>query len=242
MVKPHHRPLAAYRIVSYICIGLLFTAFLLSLLVGVSLPIIKPIYLLRFYSVRTGQPDTSVATELRFGVWGVCANNVLDEPTFFTNNGECFGPQLGYAVPPALIALTGVSTSLVDAVLQGLLVILVLHPIAAGLSFATLICSLFLASHPLSILALVLAIITALVSSVVFAIDLALVIVAKNEVSQISQELQFAIQWGNAPWMGLAAVILTWLAVVALSARACYCFGVRPHHHHHHDEKAENGA
>jgi hypothetical protein len=129
-------------------------------------------------------------------------------------------------VPDAIIALTGISTSLVEAVLKGLLVILVLHPIAAGLSFVTLISSLFLASHPLSILALVLAIITALVSSVVFAVDLALVIVAKNQVSQL-EDLQFAIQWGNAPWMGLAAVILTWLAVVALSARACYCFGVR---------------
>jgi len=242
MVKPHHRPLAAYRVLSYICIGLLFTAFLLSLLVGLSLPITKPIYLLRFYSVRTGQPDTSIATDLRFGVWGVCANSVLDEPTIFSDNGQCYGPQLGYVVPDSIIALTGISTSLVDAVLKGLLVILVLHPIAAGLSFVTLISSLFLASHPLSILALVLAIITALVSSVVFAVDLALVIVAKNEVSQL-EDLQFAIQWGNAPWMGLAAVILTWLAVVALSARACYCFGVRRLHHHHHDEKeVENGA
>ncbi|KAJ6584926.1 actin cortical patch SUR7/pH-response regulator pali [Mycena capillaripes] len=226
MVKPHHRPLAAYRLLSYICIGLLFTAFLLSLLVGISLPIIKPIYLLRFYSTRTGQPETSIATELRFGVWGVCASSALDQPTAFGNNGQCYGPRLGYVVPDSIIALTGLSTSLVDDVLQGLLVVLVLHPIAAGLSLATLVCSLFLASHTLSILALVLALITALVSSVVFAIDLALVIVAKSQVSQL-QELQFAIQWGNAPWMGLAAVILTWLAVIALSARACYCFGVR---------------
>ncbi|KAJ7645403.1 hypothetical protein DFH06DRAFT_1279368 [Mycena polygramma] len=228
MVKPQHRPLVAYRLLSYICIGLLFTAFLLSLLVGLSLPIIKPIYLLRFYSTRTGQPSTSIATELRFGVWGVCANSVLDQPTFFSNNGDCYGPQLGYAVPDSIIALTGISPGLVDDVLQGLLVILVLHPIAAGLSLATLTCSLFLASHKLSILALVLSIITALVSTIVFAIDLALVIVAKSQVTQLA-ELQFAIQWGNAPWMGLAAVVLTWLAVIALSARACYCFGVRPH-------------
>ncbi|KAJ7134576.1 hypothetical protein C8R44DRAFT_770861 [Mycena epipterygia] len=228
MVKPHHRPLAAYPILSYICIGLLLTACLLSLLIGLSLPIIKPIYLLRFYSVRTGQPETSIATELRFGVWGVCATSVLNEPTFFTNDGECIGPMLGYKVPESIIALTGVDPTLVQALLEGLLLVLVLHPVAAGLSLITLICSLFLASHSLSILALVLAIITALVSSVVFAIDLALVIVAKNQVAQINT-LQFAIQWGNAPWMGLTAVILTWLAVITLSARACYCFGVRPH-------------
>jgi len=229
MVKPHHRPLAAYHILSWICIGLLFTAFLLSLLVGLSLPIIKSIYLFKFYSVRTGQPETSIATELRFGVWGVCANSALDEPTLFNNGGEtCFGPMLGYQVPDDVIALTGLSTSLIQFVLKGLLVVLVFHPIAAGLSLATLVCSLFLASHKLSILALILAIITALVSTAVFAVDLAVVIIAKSQVSQITT-VQFAIQWGNAPWMGLTAAILTWLAVITLSARACYCFGVRPH-------------
>ncbi|KAJ7147467.1 actin cortical patch SUR7/pH-response regulator pali [Mycena crocata] len=233
MVKPQHRPLAAYRILSWICIGLCFTAFLLSLLVGLSLPIIKPIYLLRFYSVRTGQPATSIATELRFGIWGVCASSALNQPTFFTNTGKCFGPMLGYEVPNEIISLTGISSELVQAVLKGLLVILILHPIAAGLSFLTLISSLFLASHGLSILALVLSLITALVTSVVFAVDLALVIVAKSRVKQINT-LQFAIQWGNAPWMGLTAAILTWLAVITLSARACYCFGVRKHHHHQH--------
>lgn len=134
--------------------------------------------------------------------------------------------MLGYTVPAEIIGLVGVSTTLVDAVSQGLLVILVLHPVAAGLSLATLASSLFLASHKLSILSLVLAIITALVSSVIFAIDLAIVIVAKQQVTEL-ENLQFAVQWGNVPWMGLVAVILTWLAVIALSARACYCFGVR---------------
>ncbi|KAJ7670255.1 hypothetical protein B0H17DRAFT_204755 [Mycena rosella] len=228
MVKPHHRPLAAYRILSWICIGLLFTAFLLSLLVGLSLPIIKPIYLLRFYSTRTGQPATNVATELRFGVWGVCANSVLNEPTFFSDTALCFGPQLGYVVPDDIITLLNINVTLVQFVLKGLLVVLVLHPIAAGLSLVTLVSSLFLASHSISILALVLSIVTALVSTAVFAVDLALVIIAKSQVKQITT-VQFAIQWGNAPWMGLTAVILTWLAVIALSARACYCFGVRPH-------------
>jgi len=172
-LKPHHRPLAAYHILSYICIGLLSVAFLFSLLVGLSLPIIKSIYLLKVQSTRADQPTTSIATELKFGVWGVCAVSALDTE-------ECFGPQLGYSVPSNLIALANVSPDIVDAILKALLLILILHPIAAGLSFITLLSSLFLASHKLSILSLVLAIVTALVSSVVFAIDLALVIVAKK--------------------------------------------------------------
>jgi len=229
MVKPHHKPLAKYRILSYICIGLLFTSFLLSLLIALSLPIVKQIYLLRVTSTVQGQPATSLATELRFGVWGVCANSVLNEPTFFSDEGQCFGPKLGYTVPEVLIGLSGVSPSIIDAVQQALLFVLVLHPVVAGLSLATLACSLFLASHPLSILALVLAIITALVSSVVFAVDIALVVLAKQQLVPVltADELQLEIGWGNAPWMGLTAVILTWLAVIALSARACYCFGVR---------------
>ncbi|KAJ7212153.1 actin cortical patch SUR7/pH-response regulator pali [Mycena pura] len=231
-LKPHHRPLAAYRILSYICIGLLSLAFLFSLLVGLSLPIIKSIYLLKVQSTRANQPTTSIATELRFGVWGVCAArraqlHLSMFPASALGTGECFGPQLGYSVPPSLIALANVSPDIVDAILQALLVILILHPIAAGLSFITLLSSLFLASHKLSILSLVFAIVTALVSSVVFAVDLALVIVAKGQISSIDTELQFAIQWGSAPFLGLVAVLLTWLAVITLSARACYCFGVR---------------
>jgi hypothetical protein len=52
---------------------LLVAAFILLLLVAVSLPILKPVYLLGVKSTSIGQPMTSNATELRFGVWGVCA-------------------------------------------------------------------------------------------------------------------------------------------------------------------------
>ncbi|KAF7299100.1 hypothetical protein MIND_00858300 [Mycena indigotica] len=229
MVKPHHKPLAAYRVLSYVCIGLLFLAALFSLLVGLSLSIIKPIYILRVFSTRTGQPVSSVATELRFGVWGVCASSSLRQPTFFSNFGQCFGPQIGYAIPQSIISLSGVSPEIINVVLQSLYVVLVLHLVAAGMSFLTLISSLFLASHTLSILALVLSIATALVSTVVFAIDLAVVLVAKDNISRLGTTLHFSAEWGNGPWLGLSAAILTWLAVIALSARACYCFGVRQH-------------
>ncbi|KAF7324289.1 hypothetical protein MSAN_02527600 [Mycena sanguinolenta] len=199
-------------------------ACLFSLLIGLSLPIIKQIYLLKVSSTSQGQPATSVATELRFGVWGV-----LNEPSLFSDTAECFGPMLGYTVPADIIALTGVSTSIVNAVLKSLLVILVLHVVAAVLSLVTLASSLFLASHKLSILSLVFAIITAIVSSVVFAIDVAIVVVAKQQVPTLAANgLQFAIGWGNGPWLGLVAVILTWMAVIVLSMRACYCLGVRP--------------
>ncbi|KAG6920033.1 hypothetical protein DXG01_010101 [Tephrocybe rancida] len=181
-MKAHHRPLARHRFVSSVAFILLFGAFILLLLVAVSLPILKPVYLLSVKSTLTGQVPTNIATELRFGVWGVCASSVLDQPTWLTNNGECFGPMLGYDIPQNLTDLAGVSPTIVQAVEHGLLFVLVLHPIAAGFSFLGFIASCFLASHGLAIFALVVTILAVIVGTVVLAIDLALVIIVRNKV------------------------------------------------------------
>jgi len=76
-LKPHHRPLVQYRNLSLASVALLFTAFLLLLLVGLSLPIIKGIYILGVKGVPQNQPPTSIATLLQFGVWGVCATRCV---------------------------------------------------------------------------------------------------------------------------------------------------------------------
>lgn len=149
--------------------------------------------------------------------------SVFDGPGEFA---ECIGPQLGYTIPSDLIGLTGLDPSIVQILLKGLVVILVLHPVAAGFSFITFFNSLFLGSHAVSILALFFAIVTALLSTAVFAVDLVLVLFAKSKVKDITVG-NFEVDWGNAVWMMLVAVILTWTAVGLLSARACYCCGVR---------------
>jgi hypothetical protein len=147
----------------------------------------------------------------------------FDKPGQF---GECFGPQLGYTIPSNLIALIGLNPSIVQILLRSLVILLVLHPVAAGLSFITFLNSLFLGSHAVSIVALLFAVITSLVSTAVFAVDLALVLVAKSNVKNITVA-RLEVVWGNAIWMVLAATILTWAAVILLSARACYCCGIR---------------
>ncbi|RDB24904.1 hypothetical protein Hypma_007969 [Hypsizygus marmoreus] len=236
-MKAIHRPLARHRVVSTVSFLLLLGAFVLLLLVALSLPIIKPVYLLSVKSTVTGEVPTSIATELRFGVWGLCASSVLNQPSWFTNNGVCLGPQLGYDIPENIANLAGVPPLLVEAVQQSLLVILVLHPVAAGFSFIGFTFSLYLGPHGIAIVTLTVAIIAGIVGTVVLAIDLALVIVAQNKVTDLTP-YHFDVAWGNGAWMVLAAVVLTWLAVLFLSARACYCCGVRKHghnHHHHHD-------
>jgi len=220
----YHKPLVHYRYVSFATFLILFVAFLIFLLVGLSLPIIKTVYILKFSaSPNKNQPQTDIASTLEFGVWGVCAISEFD------HSRECFGPKLGYTVPQDVInlaPLAGISSTLVDILLHALVLLLVLHPVAAGLSFITFINSLFLGSHAVSIIALFLSVVTALVSTIVFAVDLALVLVAKSKVKDITVG-DFEVDWGNAVWMVLAATLLTWIAAILLSARACYCCGVR---------------
>lgn len=69
------KPLQKHKILSIVTSCLLLTEFIFFLLVALSVPIIKPIYLLELVSnPQPGQPATSVATRLRFGVWGLCAH------------------------------------------------------------------------------------------------------------------------------------------------------------------------
>ncbi|KAF8663646.1 hypothetical protein AX16_000888 [Volvariella volvacea WC 439] len=239
-LKPHHRPLARHRVVSVLAFLLLLFAFILLLLVAVSLPLVKPVYLLSLESTATGQPLTSIATELRFGVWGVCASSALREATLLRNPGVCFGPRLGYDVPLDIAALVGISPALLNIIQHTLLVILVLHPVSAGFSFLGFLASLFLGSHALAIINLIISIITAILTSIVFSIDLALVLVARSQIKDIDT-FHFAVEFGTGVWMVMAAMILTWLAVITLSARACYCCGVRKYEicdekHHDNDD------
>ncbi|KAI0061031.1 hypothetical protein BV25DRAFT_1806512 [Artomyces pyxidatus] len=207
---------------------LLFASFLLFLLVGISLPIIKPIYLLQLNATPAANlPVTSIGTEVRFGVWGFCVTSALNPPTFFTNNGDCYGPQLGYTISPDIIALLTSDTTDVQIVLKGLTILLVLHPVASGLALLTLLpialtCCVF---HPAPwIISLILSIVTAIVSSVVLAADLALVIVARDRLKDIAVA-HLTADWGNGVWLVVAAVALSWLSVVFVSARVCGCCG-----------------
>ncbi|KAH7928704.1 hypothetical protein BV22DRAFT_1030468 [Leucogyrophana mollusca] len=218
------RPLQEHRIVSIASFFLFFTAFLLFLLVGLSLTIIKPIYLVDVYAVNSMDPVSNAATELKFGVWGVCAISTLNS---VTAEGACYGPQLGYTIPSSLLSLLGLSDELASVALNGLLVLLVLHLVTAGLSTIILILSLFLHSHAVAISALVVAIIASIISTVAFAADVALVLVVRNNIDSLFSGADFSVQFGNGVWMILVAMILTWAAVVVLSARACYCCGVR---------------
>ena len=140
---------------------------------------------------------------------------------------ECVGPQLGYTIDPQTIAVITNETDLADVILKGLTILLVLHPVAAGLALLTLlpVTASCLVYHKLPwIISLVLSVPTAIVSSIVFAADLALVIVARDKIKGYSA-LNISINFGNGVWMVLVSTLFTWIAMVLLSARVCRCFG-----------------
>jgi len=223
-LRHFHVPFAHHRILSPLSFLLLFVSFILILLVGLSLPIIRTVYLLSLQSTVATQPASSVANEIRFGVWGACATSVLDPSVI--NDRECYGPKLGYAVPSDLFSLVGFDPILGTILVNGLLVLLVLHPIAAGLSFLAQFFAAFLGSHPLSTISLTFAVLSAILGTIVFAADLAVVIVAKNKVAGLA-DFHLVVQWGNGVWMVFVGVLCTWTAVVLLSARVGMCCGVR---------------
>ncbi|KAF8633405.1 hypothetical protein AX17_004576 [Amanita inopinata Kibby_2008] len=199
------RPLARHRALASFAIFLLLAAFVLLLLVAISLPIIKPIYILALQATTHVQ-GTVVATQLRFGVWGVCAANAVgNQPATLA---DCIGPQLGYQVPPSLTSFIGLDQTTTTILTKALLVLLILHPIAAGLALLSLLFTFFLASHFVSILALLFAILSGIASTIVFAADIAIVVIARNKVRTLTDS-QFDVLFGNGVWMVLAALALT---------------------------------
>lgn len=224
------RPLQRHKVLSIITSSLLLTEFLFFLLVALSVPIIKTIYLLELTSQpQAGQPATSVATRLRFGVWGLCAHSQYGGSGWTDPNGFCYGPSVGYKIPDTVLEVTGYK-QLAQAVLQGVTALLLLHAIVAGLSFIGAVTSLFLESRGMHIVSLIVTIINTFLCSIVFAADLAVNIIAKDRVPALTGA-NLAVQWGNGVWLVLIGVILSWTGVILLSIPVCECCGMHNIYH-----------
>ncbi|VDC03010.1 unnamed protein product [Peniophora sp. CBMAI 1063] len=219
----------AHRRLSFTTGFFLFSAFVLLLLVALSLPIIKSIYLLELEATTVQIINSSIGTSLRFGVWGFCVNSAVVPAGVFTNNGDCQGPQLGYTLNSELFQLIIGQNEDIDIVLKGVTVLLVLHPIAAGLALLTAL-PIFLGCLRFHngpwILSLILSILTSVVSAVVFAADLALVLIARDRLKAVSS-VDLAVNWGPGVWMVLAGMVCSWIALIAISAKVCRCCGFR---------------
>ncbi|CCL98432.1 uncharacterized protein FIBRA_00429 [Fibroporia radiculosa] len=189
---------------------LLLAAFILLLLVSLSVPIIKSIFLFHL----TAHPASSVSGvspsgNAWFGVWGYCVSPV-DVSILGTNIGttaQCSSPQLGYDLNNSILSalqVSGINLSS-GTISRAVTALLVLHPIACGLAFLTWVISLFMIrrrpdggiSRSASICTLTIGFLSMLVTTVAFLADVIFVAVVRDRVQNESNGI-LTLTWGNA--------------------------------------------
>ncbi|KAF8921404.1 actin cortical patch SUR7/pH-response regulator pali [Mucidula mucida] len=228
---------------------LFFLAFLLLLLVSLSVPITKTIFLFRLTSnISSGLVKSSVSGSATFGVWGYCVSAIEVSIAAFDDSSSafCSSAKLGYTfdqnVAKALYVLQVCSMhpfkvitisqvdDFTDLISRTTAAALVLHPVACGLSFLALLVSLFMLrrgdnggiSRVVSLLTLGAGLLSAILTTIVFLIDVIMVAVIRNKVHDHSDG-DLEMNWGNAVWMALGATIALWLAMAGSCAGICAC-------------------
>lgn len=188
----------------------LFSAFILCLLVSISLPGLPTVDIARSHFTSGIAPRVSTNTEaieqIRFGVWGYC---IYDDQT---GDRTCIDPGHGYTVH-LLSASNNITIG--SGATRGLAV----HPVAAGVTFIALLCS-FSSHATLILVASLLSFLAALLTLIAFAIDVALYVIVRDRVNNIDN---VDVRSVAAPgfWMTLASLILL------LFAGCTVCFGRR---------------
>ncbi|KAJ3476496.1 hypothetical protein NLI96_g11118 [Meripilus lineatus] len=183
---------------------LAFVAFLLLLLVSLSVPIIKSIFLFTlFASISSSFLDSGVNGSVRFGVWGYCVSaidvSVVGIGVDHSTNVVCTNVTLGYKLDDTVAAALHVD-DIENAISRTITAVLVLHPIACALSFLTLLVLLMIRrnsaalSRPAYLSIVGVAFITALLTTIVFLIDVILVAITRNAVNSDN----INVGWGNA--------------------------------------------
>jgi len=210
---------------------LVFIAFILLLLVSLSVPIIKSIYLFRLIAnVEEGILRTGASGSVKFGVWGHCVSAIEVSVVGINHStkAECSKPHLGYTFDKTVAQALHVS-GFDNLISRTSTAALVLHPIVAGLTFLTLLISLFIlrrgsngTSRLPSLITLGVGILTAVLATIVFLIDVILVALVRHRVHNETNG-DLVLNWGNAVWMTLGATIALWAATFGACAGVCAC-------------------
>ncbi|EIN07466.1 pali-domain-containing protein [Punctularia strigosozonata HHB-11173 SS5] len=209
---------------------LLFSAFLLLLLVTLSTPIIHSIFLFKITAHASSSIlDSSANGKVRFGVWGYCVSNLQAKVVGISENTDafCSPKKLGYTFDDRLMSALGID-HISNLISKALTAALVLHPIACALTFVALFFSLFMlhrsrtggvdaGSRVASLLTFFSAFLAALITTVVFLIDVILVAVVRHRVHKDSDGV-LTLSWGNAVWMALGATVALWLSLLGSCA------------------------
>ncbi|KAI0695934.1 pali-domain-containing protein [Cytidiella melzeri] len=208
---------------------LVFVAFLLLLLVTLSVPIIHTIYLFKLAAnVSASLIQASASTTVKFGVWGYCTSGLDISALGISDNQPalCSSPRLGYNFDATVQAALKQSGFDPNAISKGLTAVLVLHPITCVIAFIFFLATVFhlarrhsFIKRGVSCCIIFLGLATALLSTLIFLIDVILVAIVRSHIKKDTDGI-VSLTWGNAVWMTLAATILLWLALVSA------CLGV----------------
>ncbi|KIJ68985.1 hypothetical protein HYDPIDRAFT_105535 [Hydnomerulius pinastri MD-312] len=212
--------------------ALLFVAFLLLLLVSLSVPIIKSIFLFRLVlQESSGLLSVDASGSATFGVWGYCLSALqvsalgLGEST----EAECSRVKLGYTFDSTVTDALHVS-SITNAISEATTGTLVLHLIACGLTFITLgVTTIFFFTRrrkareispcvPSTVLIPIATTAATIITLIVFLFDVGVVAAVRHDVSKDSEGL-LTLSWGNGVWMVLVAAIMSAIACGAQWSR-----------------------
>ncbi|KAF9018672.1 pali-domain-containing protein [Hymenopellis radicata] len=189
--------------------GILFlaVAFVLSMLVSISLPYLTALDIARTDFAHGGQVQGEGITEIRFGVWANCR---------YDTNGDrtCTDAHHGYSV----FIQNADRTETVDigaSWTRGLAV----HPVATAVTFIAL-CMSFSQHVTVTLLASITSFFAALLTLIAFAIDIALFAYLKHQVNKLNG-LSPNTKPGPGFWLTFVSLILLLLAGCTV------CFGRR---------------
>ncbi|WVW81216.1 hypothetical protein I302_103207 [Kwoniella bestiolae CBS 10118] len=178
----------------------LFAAFALLLVATLSAPVFRQ---LSFLDVRTG------SQHLAFGVFGYCTN--------VNGNGNhgCSSRQLGYDI--ASVSGSVSDFTYVNENLEHVTKALVLHPIAAGLTFIAFIVAFF-SDHLGFLFAALIAFLAFLVSLAAMVIDFVMFGIIRHE---INDNTSSTASFDNAIWLTLAATIILFFSTFVVCFETC---------------------
>ncbi|KAI9448440.1 hypothetical protein H4582DRAFT_1802503 [Lactarius indigo] len=178
----------------------LFSAFILSLLISISLPGLPTVDIVRTHFTGGATPHVSTNTESIEQIRVPRAYCTYDDQT---GDRTCVDPGHGYTVH---LLSASKNITIGPGATRGLAV----HPVAAGVTFIALLCS-FSSHVTLVLIASLLSFLAALLTLIAFAIDLALYVIVRDRVNNLDNISARSVA---APgfWMTLVSLILLLLA------------------------------
>jgi len=180
---------------------LLSLAFILSLIVSISLPSLTALDFARSHFdgnlAPPGSKNAEIMREIRFGIWGYCVYGTKGDRT-------CIDPGHGYAVE--LVSLSSIVT-IGPGATRGLAV----HPVAAVVTFIAFLFS-FSSHVMLALLATFLSFLAAFLTLIAFGIDISLFVILRNRVHSLGNNVEGHTFVGPGTWITLVTLILLLVA------------------------------